>query len=112
MNEDYDIENLIFSFYNSLTLSFAELNGRYYGGGVLELTPNEFKNLPVPYMKVSEDEFKSFVKNFKEKSSIKQVCERNDMAILKSIDSQIDLDTINKIYCIREKLYLRRIKTN
>ena len=112
MKEDYDVENLIFSFYNSLTLSFAELNGRYYGGGVLELTPNEFKNLPVPYMNVGVKEFNSFVKAFKGKTSIKDICLKNDTKILKSIDSKIDSDSINKIFSIREKLYLRRIKTN
>lgn len=112
MKEEYDIENLIYSFYNSLTLSFAELDGRYYGGGVLELTPNEFKNLPVPYMNVGVREFNSFVKNFKEKNSIKEICQKNDTVILKSIDSKIDSDSINKIYSIREKLYLRRVKRN
>lgn len=112
MNEEYDIENLIYSFYNSLTLSFAELNGRYYGGGVLELTPNEFKNLPMPYINISRKEFNLFVKNFKGKSSIKDVCQKNDTAILKAIDSKIDTEQINKIFDIREKLYLRRIKTN
>lgn len=112
MNENYDIENLIFSFYNSLTLSFAELHGRYYGGGVLELTPNEFKSLPVPYAEVSIKDFNSFVKTFKDKTSIKEICKRNDMAILKSIDNNLDTDSINKIYSIREKLYLRRMKTN
>lgn len=112
MKENYDIKNLIYSFYNSLTLSFAELNGRYYGGGVLELTPNEFKNLPVPYINISNAEFNKFVKKFKEKSSIKDICKLNDTAILKSIDSKLDSDNINKIYSIREKLYLHRIKTN
>jgi len=112
MNEGYDIENLIFSFYNSLTLSFAELNGRYYGGGVLELTPNEFKNLPVPYVHRSAKDFNSFIKEFKGKSSIKEICKMNDRAILKSIDKNIDNDSIDKIFRIREKLYLRRIKTN
>lgn len=112
MNDGFDIENLIYSFYNSLTLSFAELNGRYYGGGVLELTPNEFKNLPVPYLNLDVKDFKSFVKTFKSKTSIKEVCEKNDEAILKSIDPKLDSDSIKKIYGIREKLYLRRIKTN
>lgn len=112
MNEDYKINNFIFSFYNSLTLSFAELNGRYYGGGVLELTPNEFKNLPVPYMKVATKEFNGFVKQFKGKTSIKEVCKVNDAAILRSIDSKIDNDSLIKIYNIREKLYHHRIKTN
>ncbi|HHQ4746911.1 TPA: hypothetical protein ACSQX0_003786, partial [Vibrio cholerae] len=59
MNDGYDIESLVYSFYNSLTLLFSELNGRYYGGGVLELTPNEFKGLPIPYLKVNKKDFLS-----------------------------------------------------
>ncbi|MFZ4400918.1 MAG: Eco57I restriction-modification methylase domain-containing protein [Bacteroidales bacterium] len=112
MNEDYSINNLIFSFYNSLSLSFAELNGRYYGGGVLELTPNEFKNLPVPYLNINTEDFNTFINDFKEKKSIKDICKKNDTMILKSIDVNIDSDNIDKIFHIREKLFLRRIKTN
>lgn len=113
MKEEFKIESFIYSFYNSLTLSFAELNGRYYGGGVLELTPNEFKNLPIPYLTiVGKREFDSFKKAFKEKNTIKDICRINDAAILKSIDNKIDIDSINKIFNIREKLYLHRIKTN
>lgn len=112
MRDNFAIENLIYSFYNSLTLAFAELHGRYYGGGVLELTPNEFKKLPVPYLTMTADQFSNYVSTFKAKSSIKEICKQNDRAILKSIDRNIDDDSIEKIYNIREKLYLRRIKTN
>lgn len=35
--------------FNSLTLAWAEVSGRSYGGGVLELEPNEAKKLPIPY---------------------------------------------------------------
>lgn len=112
MRDDYKIENLIFSFYNSLTLSFAELDGRHYGGGVLELTPNEFKNLPIPYLDVNVKDFNSFIIDFKNKISIKDICKRNDIIILKSIDKNLDSDCIEKIFHIREKLYLRRTKTN
>ncbi len=112
MNEEYNIESMIFSFYNSLTLSFAELNGRYYGGGVLELTPNEFKNLPIPYIDLKVKDFNSFAKDFKNKASIKNICKTNDTFILKSIDKNLDLESIEKVFNIREKLYLRRIKTN
>jgi adenine-specific DNA-methyltransferase len=49
MKEDYDLNSLIFSFYNTLTLLMSEIEGRYYGGGVLELIPSEFKKLPIPY---------------------------------------------------------------
>jgi adenine-specific DNA-methyltransferase len=112
MKGNFTIENLIYSFYNSLTLAFAELHGRYYGGGVLELTPNEFKKLPVPYLALRKENFNTYILAFKAKSSIKEICNYNDIAIMKSIDKSLDSDSIEKIFRIREKLYLRRIKTN
>jgi len=42
-------EGLVFSFLNSLTLLSAELEGRHYGGGVLELVPSEIERLCVPW---------------------------------------------------------------
>jgi adenine-specific DNA-methyltransferase len=38
-------------FHNSLTSAFAEIFGRSYGGGVLELMPTEAEKLPVPIPK-------------------------------------------------------------
>ena len=37
------------SFFNSLTFAWAEVCGRSYGGGVLELEPGEVEALPIPY---------------------------------------------------------------
>jgi len=39
---------LVFCFLNSLTALSAELEGRHYGGGVLELVPSEIERLLVP----------------------------------------------------------------
>ena len=36
------------SFLNSVTAAFAEVRGRSYGGGVLELEPREAESLPIP----------------------------------------------------------------
>lgn len=110
MRENYDIDSLIFSFYNSLTLSYAELNGRFYGGGVLELTPNEFKKISVPYIKVNQDDFNIYSSIFKAKKTIKEICSLYDRKIIKSIDNKLNDETIDRIFNIREKLYLRRIK--
>ena len=112
MRDNFEIENMIFSFYNSLTLAYSELYGRYYGGGVLELTPNEFKIVPIPYVNLGENEFKGFTNSFRNKISIKEICRMNDVKILRTIDSNIDMVTIDKIFAIREKLFLRRVKTN
>lgn len=43
--------DIVATFPNSLTAAFAEILGRSYGGGVLELQPNEGDELPVPDIK-------------------------------------------------------------
>ncbi len=43
-----DARDLVAAFHGSLTLLSAELEGRTYGGGVLELTPSEIARLVVP----------------------------------------------------------------
>jgi adenine-specific DNA-methyltransferase len=37
------------------------MDGRFYGGGVLELAPVEFRNLPLAYHEPSEEEFAAFL---------------------------------------------------
>ena len=59
--EGITMRGICFSFYNSLTMLFAETDGRFYGGGVLELSPNELKNLPVVYHEPSDEEFATFL---------------------------------------------------
>lgn len=43
-----DARPAIAAFHNSMTFAFTEVLGRSYGGGVLELEPNEADNLPMP----------------------------------------------------------------
>lgn len=57
----FTIRGVCFSFYNSLTMLFAETNGRFYGGGVLELAPSELKSLPVVYHEPNDTEFDAFL---------------------------------------------------
>ena len=45
--------DLVSGFHNSLTLLSAELEGRMYGGGVLELVPSELARLIVPLVNMS-----------------------------------------------------------
>lgn len=47
---DVDAATLVVCFLNSVTALSAELEGRFYGGGVLELVPSEIERLTVPYM--------------------------------------------------------------
>jgi adenine-specific DNA methylase len=51
-------ESLVFGFVNSLTCLCAEMEGRHYGGGVLELVPSEIERLLVPTVNATGDELK------------------------------------------------------
>lgn len=110
MKKDYNLDSFIFSFYNSLTLLFSETNGRYYGGGVLELTPSEFKGLPLPYFEVDRDEFKKFVEQFKVKKKIEDILETNDFKILNS-SLGLESESIKRIQLIRQKLLGKRLRS-
>ena len=46
--KDVAPEKLVYCFLNSLTALSAELEGRHYGGGVIELVPSEIEKLLVP----------------------------------------------------------------
>lgn len=54
------MRGICFSFYNSVTLLMSEIEGRFYGGGVLELTPNEFRRLPLFYSEPTDAQFAAF----------------------------------------------------
>jgi adenine-specific DNA-methyltransferase len=41
-------ENVLLSYYNSVSFAFAEICGRSYGGGVLEILPGEMGNILLP----------------------------------------------------------------
>ncbi|WP_406816828.1 Eco57I restriction-modification methylase domain-containing protein [Mycobacterium sp. M23085] len=48
LTADVDPPALAAVFHNSVTFAFAEIMGRSYGGGVLELEPREAEQLPIP----------------------------------------------------------------
>lgn len=64
MANGYTIKDLAFSYHNSLTATFAEIYGRFYGGGVLEMTPKEFRALPIYYTTPNESDFARFLEKF------------------------------------------------
>jgi hypothetical protein len=48
-----------------VTLLFSEIEGRFYGGGVLELTPSEFRSLPLYYLEPTPKDFLKFLSSRK-----------------------------------------------
>ena len=49
-------DQLVYTFFNPLTALSAELEGRHYGGGVLELVPSEIERLLVPELNLVSPE--------------------------------------------------------
>lgn len=109
MRNSYDLNSFIYSFYNTLTLLLSELEGRYYGGGVLELIPSEFKKLPIPYNEISESQFDNFTTTFENKLNIEQVLLKNDYNILNTTLC-IKYEDISKLTKIRNKLKKKRLR--
>ena len=104
MKENYNIKNLVFSFYNSLTFVLAELEGRFYGGGVLELTPNEFKNLSIPYNEnITDDEFNKLDQMLRDDVHIEDILLFTNSILIPQLDT-------NRLEKIRIKLVNRRLK--
>lgn len=109
MRNGYDINSFIYSFYNTLTLLLSEIEGRYYGGGVLELIPSEFKKLPIPYSEISQTQFDLFTENFENKKNIEEVLSANDLNILNPTLG-INQEDLEKLTEIREKLTRKRMR--
>lgn len=70
--DGYSVRGLCFSFYNPLTMMFSEIDGRFYGGGVLELTPKEFRGLPLPYIEPTDEQFSDFEAIFFEGANLSE----------------------------------------
>lgn len=106
LKEEYDAASLVFCFFNSMTLAECEYNGRYYGGGVSELVPSEFKKLTIPYRKVSSQDVmelkRKFMKNAPLEEIVKFVNER-------TINLELSKENVQKFEEIRLKLIRRRL---
>ncbi|MFZ6817252.1 N-6 DNA methylase [Undibacterium sp. Ji22W] len=68
--QDINGEKLVFCFGTALTALSAELEGRHYGGGVLELVPSEIEELTIAYPKnLSEFDLETLNSTYKKESA-------------------------------------------
>lgn len=107
IKEEFDASSLVFCFYNSMTLAECEYYGRYYGGGVRELVPSEFKKLTIPYQKISDKDIKTFKELFKKETPSQEIITFVNSKILS--DKMTELE-IQKFENIRLRLIRRRNK--
>jgi adenine-specific DNA-methyltransferase len=74
--------SIVYSFLNSLTSLSAELEGRHYGGGVLELVPSEIERLMIPRCSASEADLRELDERFRACADDSQLLREQDQAIL------------------------------
>jgi adenine-specific DNA-methyltransferase len=103
-----DIQALTASYYNSLSLAFAEVSGRSHGGGVLELMPNEAERILLPYHNDNAKLLSQIDKLIRNKTDIEEILKVTNEVILKHhyglTDKEIDL-----AHGIWKKLSKRRL---
>ena len=100
--------DLAFSFYNSLTAISAELEGRSYGGGVLELVPSEIRRLLVPLVEASKKDLDALDKKLTDQEPNAEVLKDQDDIILSAIG--LSKSEIRAIQNARLKLQSRRLR--
>lgn len=103
---EYDPESFTFCFYNSLTLALCEYNGRFYGGGVGELVPSEFKGIALPYKKIRKQSVDKLDRLFREKTKIDKIIDYVDSIVL----SDFQQEEILLLQNIRKRYLDRRLK--
>ena len=74
---------LIASYYNSLSFAFAEITGRCFGGGVLELMPSEVEDIYLPYREANEFLFVQLDRMMREKRTPDEILDVSDDLILR-----------------------------
>lgn len=97
LRDDYDKASFVFCFYNSLTLAQCEYNGRYYGGGVRELVPSEFKSLSIPYERIDGKSVERLKELFLKKASVEEIVAFvNERTIAKTMRRE-EIEQLEKI---------------
>jgi adenine-specific DNA-methyltransferase len=107
IKDEFDKYSFAFCFYNSLTLVLCEYNGRFYGGGVGELVPSEFKDLHIPYRQVEKRHILFIDQLMRDNRNILEVIDYVDDIVL-----TISPDEKALLQDIRNRFITRRLTNN
>jgi adenine-specific DNA-methyltransferase len=102
-------EDLAAVFHNSLTLLSAEVEGRSFGGGVLELVPSEIDRLVLPFVRGAGAELDglSAVALGADGEITDTLVERTDALLLRH--SRLDPERLEVVRAARSRLQTRRL---
>ena len=82
INKDVNHKALVVSYYNSLSFAYAEILGRNFGGGVLELMPSEVEGIYLPYREQNATIFERVDQMIREKKSADEILDFTDKELL------------------------------
>ena len=105
-NDGFESQSFAFCFYNSLTLAMCEYNGRFYGGGVGELVPSEFKQLHIPYKKIEKSQVLQLDKMFRENRDVNEIIDFVDSVVFDISSEDLVLLRNIRLRYIRRRLRL------
>ncbi|MFB8279775.1 Eco57I restriction-modification methylase domain-containing protein [Nocardia colli] len=102
--------DIVGSFHNSLTLLTAEMFGRSFGGGVLELVPSETARLLLPLVPINDDDFKQLDALVRGTNEPEDVVDATDRLLAKKLN--VDTTIWQLVRDARRMLRDRRLARN
>lgn len=97
------------TFHNSLTILSAEVEGRSFGGGVLELVPSEVNALLVPVVPGASSELKRLDEISRRSKDQEELIEATDEALMRWLPA-LDAQTLSALSDARHALMDRRLQ--
>src|SRR5574344_404263 len=83
IKEGVNKKAFVASYYNSLSFAFAEILGRNFGGGCLELMPSEVGGIYLPYRVENEHIFDTLDRMLRRKATADEILDYTDDIILR-----------------------------
>ena len=109
INEGVNKKALVASYYNSLSFTFAEILGRNFGGGCLELMPSEVGGIYLPYRVEHEVLFAKIDKMLRNKQTADEILDYTDRIILHE-GMGLSMEEVQMARSIWHKIMGRRLK--
>ena len=111
IKENVNIRAFAASYYNSLSFAFAEISGRSYGGGVLELMPSEVEKILLPYKVANANFIVDIDEMMRKKNDVNKLLEYTNNLILRDGYglSKSEIKVADNIW---KKLSSRRLNRN
>lgn len=82
IKEGVNRKAFVVSYYNSLSFAFAEILGRNFGGGVLELMPSEVEGVYLPYREENAKLFEKVDQMVRDKKTADEILDITDKEML------------------------------